>query len=53
MLRGRTLRLPDGGVPHTDEVMERGVLLPLSHALDDDDIAFVTAQVGEFLATPA
>ncbi len=50
MLRGRALRLPDGGVPHTDEVMERGVLLPLSHALGDDDIAFVTAQVGEFLA---
>jgi len=49
MLRGRALRLPDGGVPNTDEVMERGVLLPLSHALGDDDIAFITTQVAEFL----
>lgn len=51
MLRGRAVRLPDGGVPRTDEVMERGVLLPLSHALGDDDLAFVCAQVAEFLAT--
>jgi dTDP-4-amino-4,6-dideoxygalactose transaminase len=42
-------RLPDGGVPHTDEVMARGVLLPLSHALDDDTLDFVTGQVEDFL----
>jgi CDP-6-deoxy-D-xylo-4-hexulose-3-dehydrase len=49
MLRGRRLRLPEAGVPRTDEVMERGVLLPLSHALGDDDIAYITGQVEEFL----
>jgi CDP-6-deoxy-D-xylo-4-hexulose-3-dehydrase len=53
MLRGRRLRLPDGGVPRTDEVMERGVLLPLSHALGDDDIAYITGQVDDFLRTRA
>ncbi len=49
MLTGRRLRLPDGGVPRTDEVMERGVLLPLSHALDDDTVGYITEQVAEFL----
>jgi CDP-6-deoxy-D-xylo-4-hexulose-3-dehydrase len=49
MLRGRRLRLPGGGVPRTDEVMERGVLLPLSHALGDDDIGYITDQMDEFL----
>ena len=38
MLRGaRGARAADGGLPNADVVMERGVLLPLSHALDDDD----------------
>jgi hypothetical protein len=29
--------------------MERGVLLPLSHAIDDDTLEFVIGQVEEFL----
>jgi len=29
--------------------MERGVLLPLSHAIDDDTLEFVIRQVEEFL----
>ena len=33
-----------------DAVMERGVLLPLSHAFDDETLDFVTSTVEEFLA---
>jgi CDP-4-dehydro-6-deoxyglucose reductase, E1 len=50
MLRDASYRLPGDGLPHCDAIMERGVLLPLSHALDDDDIDYVTARVTEFLA---
>ena len=48
MLGGAEVRVPPGGLPNADAVMERGVLLPLSHALDDDTLDFVTAQVQEF-----
>lgn len=50
MLHGVEVRVPEGGLPNTDAVMERGVLLPLSHALDDETLEYVTAQVDEFLA---
>ncbi|HEV8297414.1 MAG TPA: DegT/DnrJ/EryC1/StrS family aminotransferase [Acidimicrobiales bacterium] len=49
MLRGATFRVPEGGVPNTDAIMERGVLLPLSHALGDDDVDYVIEQVSSFL----
>ena len=42
--------LPDDGLPNADAVMERGVLLPLSHAIDDDTLDFVLATLEEFLA---
>ncbi len=48
MLGGVEVRVPPDGLPHADAVMERGVLLPLSHALDDDTLDFVIAQVQEF-----
>ena len=50
MLRGVDVRVPPGGLPNADAVMERGVLLPLSHALDDEALDYVTEQVGEFVA---
>jgi len=50
MMKGRDFRVPPGGLPNTDQVMERGVLLPLSHALGPEDVSFVTSQVGAFLA---
>ena len=50
MLRGRQVRLPDAGLPNADEVMRRGVLLPLSNAIDDETMAFVLSQLEEFLA---
>lgn len=50
MLRGVDVRVPPEGLPNADAVMERGVLLPLSHALDDEALDYVTEQVSEFLA---
>ena len=50
MLAGAEVRTPADGLPHADAVMERGVLLPLSHAIDDATLDFVIDQVGEFLA---
>ena len=50
MVRGHRLVLPTDGLPNADVVMERGVLLPLSHAIDDDTLAFVLATLEEFLS---
>ena len=49
MLRGIPLRQPEEGLPHADEIMERGVVLPMSHALDDDAIGFVIDRLAAFL----
>jgi dTDP-4-amino-4,6-dideoxygalactose transaminase len=43
------VRLPADGLPNADVVMRRGVLLPLSHAIDDATLEFVLAQLAEFL----
>ncbi len=51
MMRGVELRQPPAGLPHADAIMERGVVLPMSHALDDDDIGYVTEQIEAFLQT--
>jgi CDP-6-deoxy-D-xylo-4-hexulose-3-dehydrase len=50
MLRGCTVRLPDDGLPNADEIMASGVLLPLSHAIDDATLDFVLTQLEEFLS---
>ena len=49
MLAGVEVRVPPDGLPVTDEVMARGVLLPLSHAIDDDTLDYVTDTVAHFL----
>jgi CDP-4-dehydro-6-deoxyglucose reductase, E1 len=49
MMKGRRFRTPPGGLPNTDRIMERGFLLPLSHALAPDDIQFVIDQISKFL----
>ncbi len=51
MLRGVEVRTPADGLPNADEVMRRGVLLPLSHAIDDETLDFVLATLDEMLAT--
>lgn len=50
MLEGVDVRVPRGGLPVADDVMARGVLLPLSHALDDDTLDYVTGTVTDFLS---
>jgi CDP-6-deoxy-D-xylo-4-hexulose-3-dehydrase len=50
MLRGVDVRQPPDGLPVCDEVMARGVMLPLSHAIDDDTLDYVTDQVANFLS---
>jgi CDP-6-deoxy-D-xylo-4-hexulose-3-dehydrase len=49
MLRGRRVVLPDDGLPNADAVMARGVLLPLSHAIDDDTLDLVLDTLASFL----
>jgi CDP-4-dehydro-6-deoxyglucose reductase, E1 len=49
MLGGVEVRVPPAGLPEADAVMERGVLLPLSHAIDDETLDVVIAEVEEFL----
>jgi CDP-4-dehydro-6-deoxyglucose reductase, E1 len=34
-------RVPTGGLPNTDRVMERGLVLPSNHALTDDDVDYI------------
>lgn len=49
MMRNVPFRQPDGGVPHADAVMERGMLVPMGHALSDDDVAYVCDHIEAFL----
>ena len=51
MLRGRPVVLPEDGLPRADIIMERGVLLPLSHAIDDSTLEYVLATLEEFLTS--
>ncbi len=51
MMKDVTFRAPAGGMPNADAVMAGGMILPMSHALDDDAIVYVRQQVGDFLAT--
>ena len=50
MLRGHRFRAPAEGLPNADAVMESGVLLPLSHALDASHVDAITSEVDRFLA---
>ncbi len=42
-------RVPSGGLPNADRVMEQGLVLPANHGLDDDDIEYICVTAGEFL----
>lgn len=50
MMRGVRFRQPHSGLPNADAVMERGMLVPMSHALSDDDVAFVCDRIDAFVA---
>jgi dTDP-4-amino-4,6-dideoxygalactose transaminase len=49
MMHGVSFRQPDGGLPNADAVMERGMLVPMGHALADDDVAYVCDNIEAFL----
>jgi len=48
--RNVAFRQPGHGLPNADRVMEWGVILPNSHAMDDDDCHYIGACVEAFLA---
>jgi CDP-6-deoxy-D-xylo-4-hexulose-3-dehydrase len=43
-------RRPEAGLPNTDRVMERGLVLPSNHSLSDEDVDYVWATAEAFLA---
>lgn len=47
--RDRPHRIPAGGLPNADRVMEWGLVLPNHHALTDDDCAWIGQCVEAFL----
>ena len=47
--RTMTHRQPAGGLPNTDAVMERGLILPSSHSLSEDDIEYIWTTAAAFL----
>ena len=47
--KGVAHRVPAGGLPNADRVMEQGLILPSNHALDDDDIDYIWATAEAFL----
>jgi CDP-6-deoxy-D-xylo-4-hexulose-3-dehydrase len=49
MMQGVPSRQPEAGLPHADGVMERGILVPMGHALGDDDVAYVCDGIEAFL----
>ena len=51
MMRGVRFREPGSGLPNADAVMERGMLIPMHHALADADIAFVCDRIEAFVSS--
>lgn len=49
MMQGVDYRVAPGGLPNADRVMRQGMLLPCSHGLTDDEIAYVCDQLGRFV----
>ncbi len=42
-------RVPEGGLPNADRVMETGLVLPCNHAMSDADVDYVCETIGAFL----
>ena len=47
--RNVSSRVPAGGLPNADRVMEQGLVLPSNHALSDEDIDYIWATAEDFL----
>ncbi len=48
--RHASIRVPAGGLPNADRVMEEGLVLPSNHALADDDIDYIWETAERFLS---
>jgi len=49
MMRGVGYRVPDDGLPHADQVMRQGMILPCSHGLTDEELDYVCNRIQDFL----
>lgn len=47
--RDKPHRVPTGGLPNADRVMEWGLVLPNNHSMDDDDCAYIGECLESFL----
>jgi CDP-6-deoxy-D-xylo-4-hexulose-3-dehydrase len=47
--RDQPMRLPEGGLPNADRVMEHGLILPNNHSLTDDDCTYMGECIAAFL----
>lgn len=50
-MKDAAYRAPESGMPNADAVMTGGMILPMSHAIDDDGIDYVCEALGEFFAS--
>ncbi|MFB4303862.1 DegT/DnrJ/EryC1/StrS family aminotransferase [Actinomadura sp. NTSP31] len=48
MMQGVDYRIPPAGLPHADEVFERGMSLGMSHGMSDEELDHVVNSVHEF-----
>ncbi|MFP1153668.1 DegT/DnrJ/EryC1/StrS family aminotransferase [Mycobacterium sherrisii] len=48
MMRDVQYRIPEEGLPHADEVFERGMSLGMSHGMSGEELRHVVASVHEF-----
>ncbi|HVM63214.1 MAG TPA: aminotransferase class I/II-fold pyridoxal phosphate-dependent enzyme [Acidimicrobiales bacterium] len=48
MMKGVQFRAPAAGMPNADDVMSSAMILPMSHAIGDDGIAYVCEAIGDF-----
>jgi CDP-6-deoxy-D-xylo-4-hexulose-3-dehydrase len=50
MMKGVSFRVPPGGLPNADLVMEGGMILPCSHGLTDEQVERVCLHIETFLS---
>ena len=48
--RNISSRVPAGGLPNADRVMEHGLVVPSNHGLSDEDIDYIWTTAEEFLS---
>jgi CDP-6-deoxy-D-xylo-4-hexulose-3-dehydrase len=51
MMKGRSFRQPESGMPNADRVMERGMYVSVNHGLTDEAIDYVCTQIDDFIHT--